>query len=50
VITIVDPKDFFRTSHLGFEDLECDREVGGDSEEVLLLEWLIDLDLLSIHS
>jgi len=41
---------FFSTSRLGIGDLECEREVGGDGEGVLLLEWLVDLDLLSIHS
>ena len=46
----MDCKDFFTISCLGFGDLECDREVGGDSEVVLLLQWLYDLYLLSIHS
>ena len=40
----------FTTSHIGLGDLECDREVGGDGEGVLLLEWLSDLYLLAIHS
>ena len=40
----------FTTSRLGLEELECDREVGGDGEGFLLLEWLTDLDFLSIHS
>lgn len=48
--TLVDCKYFFKTSHLGFGDLECDQEVGGDREGVLLLEWISYLDLLSIHS
>lgn len=43
-------KGFFTTSCLGFGDLECDREVGGDGEGVLLLEWHVDLNLLAIHS
>lgn len=32
------------------EDLECEREVEGDGEGVLLLEWCEDVYLLSIHS
>ena len=31
-------------------DLEGFREVGGDGEGVLLLEWHVDLDLLAIQS
>ena len=46
----MDSKDLFTTSHLGFGDLECDREVGGDGERVLLLEWITDLDFLAIHN
>ncbi len=38
------------TSHLKIGDLECEGEVGGDGEDNLLLEWYLDLDLLSIHS
>ena len=49
-ISVVDTKDFFTTSRLGFWDLECDREVGVDGEGVLLLEWFIDLYFLTIHS
>jgi len=41
---------FFANSCLGLGDLECFREVGGDGEGFLLLEWLVDLDLLAIHS
>ena len=41
---------FFITSYLRLGDLECDREVGGDGEGVLLLEWPINLDLLSIQN
>ena len=40
----------FSTSRLGFKDLECDGEVGGDVEGDLLLEWYLDFDLLAIHS
>jgi len=40
---------FYATSHLGSGDLECNREVGGDGEGVLLLEWPVSLDLLAIH-
>ena len=47
---VVDYKGFFTTSRLGLGDLECDREVGGDGEVVLLLEWPINLYLPSIHS
>lgn len=46
----MDCKYFFTNSRLGFGDLECDREVRGDGEGILLLEWLSDLDFLSIHS
>lgn len=49
-IIVVDSKDLFTTSCLGFGDLKCDQEVGGDGEGVSLLEWLTDLDLLAIHS
>jgi len=41
---------FILTSRLGIGDLECEGEVGGDGEGVLLLEWPVDLDLLTIHS
>lgn len=41
---------FFETSHLESGDLEFFREVGGVGEGLLLLEWLVDLDLLSIHT
>ena len=41
---------FFSTSGSEIEDLECEREVEGDGEGVLLLEWREDVDLLSIHS
>jgi len=46
----VDYKTLFTTSRLGFGDLECKREAGGDGEGVLLLEWLSDLDFLSFHN
>jgi len=49
-IIVVEYKGFFTTSHLGFGDLECDREVGGDGKEILLLEWPINLNSLTIHS
>ena len=32
------------------EDLECEREVEGDGEGFLLLEWREDVDLIAIHS
>ena len=41
---------FFSTYFLGIGDLECEGEVGGDGEGILLLEWPVDLDLLAIHS
>lgn len=41
---------FFSNSGLGIGDLECEGEVGGDGERFLLLEWPIDLDLLTTHS
>jgi len=41
---------FFSTSRLGIRALECEGKVGGDGEGILLLEWLEDLDLLTIHS
>ena len=41
---------FFSTFLLGIADLECEREVRGDGVGFLLLEWPVDLDLLSIHS
>ena len=41
---------FFSTSGSVIEDLECEREVEGVGEGVLLLEWHEDVDLLAIHS
>jgi len=46
----MDYKSFFTTSCLGFGDLEFNREVRGDGEGVLLLEWLFDLNFLSFHN
>ena len=46
----MDSKGFFTTAHLGFRDLECDQEVEGEGEGVLLLEWPFGLNLLAIHS
>ena len=40
----------FSTSHLEIGDRECEGEVVGDVEGDLLSEWIIDLDLLTIHS
>jgi len=40
----------FSTSSLIFNDSECDGEVGGDVEGDLLSKWVLDLDLLAIHS
>ena len=40
----------FSTSGLKIGELECEGEIGGDGEGVLLLEWPIDLDFLAIHS
>ena len=41
---------FFFSFGSKIEDLECEREVEGDGEGVLLLEWCEDVDLLAIHS
>jgi len=40
----------FSTSRLMFIDSECDGEVEGYVEDDLLSEWVLDLDLLAIHS
>jgi len=40
----------FSTSQLEFRVSECDGEVGGDVDGDLLLEWVMDLNLLAIHS
>jgi len=41
---------FFSTSGSKIGDLECEQEVEGHGEGVLLLEWREDVDLLTIHS
>ena len=40
----------FSTSHLEIGDSECEGEVEGDDEGDLLLEWVMDLNSLAIHS
>jgi len=49
-ISTVDVVFSFSTSHLEKGGLECKGEVGGDCEGLLLLEWPIYFDLLTIHS